>query len=399
MDALFAADGTAAFVQTTSHISVYNSPMTPGWHRFVTAVLRDQAGVWFRWGNYRHWNVPKLAELLEHKPLPIDIHGWHVVLDENALQASGSAPLKRTYADDGKGALKGRTSEADKEIPPPPVTFGTTRCMLLRLGLMRKEANRHLYEYATLNFCLGVAAVAGAAFIKARPVTFFTWRRRPFLTLAAALAVGFATVHTVRFAFATIGVYLFMSDRVRWKAFQKVRCHDCLQDQFEATEFRLHDPATFSAQLQYERKKKEQKVMSSAPPTDEEEAAVQQAMTIQQLIMRRDLRWIRTLQLACATDPGAVHRPKRLQGRIPDVAVVGPPPPNSKRGKEAMDKLDYASLVSEESLCEVHRGLRQDPQGYRHPDGWPIFPVDRELAVVRRRTMPVRDADGAAAAA
>ena len=396
MDALFAADGTPAFLQTTSHISVYNTKMSRGWRAFVEDTVHRQSNLWFRWENYRDWNVPKLHELLEHKPLPMDIHGFHIVLDEGAMAEAGEIPLRRKYADDGQGSLKGRTSEEDKKIPPPPVTHGTARVMLLRLGMMRKEANRHLYEYATLNLCLAAAALSGAAFIKLRPVSFFTWRSRPFLTLAAALGVGFATIHAVRLTFATIGVYLFMSDRVRWRALDRVRCHDCLQDYFEAAEYRLNDPANFSAQLAYERKKKEKKVMSTQAPSDEEEAAVRQAMTIQQLVLRRDLRWVRNLQLACATDPAAHSRPRRLQNRLPDVGVVGMPPEGSKRGKEAMGKLDYTSLVSDASLCDVHRGLRHDPRGYVHPDGFPIFPVDRELAVVRARTMPVANSTSCA---
>jgi hypothetical protein len=55
--------------------------------------------------------------------------------------------------------------------------------------------------------------------------------------------------------------------------------------------------------------------------------------------------------------------------------------------------------VPDRCLCDVHRGLRIDPLSYEHPQGWPLFPKDREMALERNAARDAwRAATDAAAA-
>jgi hypothetical protein len=78
----------------------------------------------------------------------------------------------------------------------------------------------------------------------------------------------------------------------------------------------------------------------------------------------------------------AARRERQIAAGIKpiDAPVV---PALTKEEEEFQSRQLLQQRVVPSMLCELHRGLRSDPAGYRHPLEWPIFTRDRQVAQLR----------------
>lgn len=363
MDSLFATN-PGAFAQVATHISLFSEPMSPGFASFVTQTLRDDVRMW-RWHKYTLWNVTGLGELLG-KLLPVDVHGWHVVLDEEALLQ-----------------------------PSKHVSHSSLKYALLVGGQRRKEGGRKVYDFVTMNFGLAVGGITGLAFMMRGRKRFGFLKRRPIVSLlASSVIVGIAFI-AVRQLFQIFAVGMWAAERSHHKALKRIKCVDCLDELVIFMDEQIADFKT----------SKLPEPMPGMPPIPEGvEAMFMKNMALQADLLRADQITMRTLQKQLLAASGVTGDPQtddekrrarlrrlgmyedeKLQQQVAAGEMPAPLPSLSERNLPAA------------CLCDVHQGLRADPAGYQHPLAFPIFQRDRTMAEGRVRAINER-ADAKAAA-
>lgn len=376
MDAL-AASNPSGFQHLVSHISLFHNPMSNGYSSMVSKVLHDDvklrnvervtaAGPNGRCGKFMLWDVPGMGAQLG-KVMPFDIYGQHVLIDEKEL----ASPDKR-------------------------VTHGTLRYAIAAAGVRRREGGRRVYDYATMNFALACGAILGSAVLY-HSRRRFTWlQKRPGWSIALSLGVCAATIPVVRSLFKIFAVGITIAERQHAKALKVTGdCYDCLCDIYEFTDTAMID--TKQARLPAPKP-------GMPPVTPEQAKAFASAMEIQSLLLGRDLTQIRSLlkqmlqrsgQLITSTEynAGDDGGPDGSQYSDASASFSEKKTPSKKLLKaehettlshtEEAALLVNARRVPESVLCEVHRGLRRNPDTFVHEHGFPVFPSDRQLAKSR----------------
>jgi hypothetical protein len=308
MDAMYAAN-PGAFQQLATHISIYNVPMSVGFANLTEDVLRQHVGVW-RYGKYKQWNVPGMGTMLG-KMSPVDIHGWHVVIDE------------------------GEINSPDRES-----CYSTLRYGLVTAAQRRKEGGRKAYDFITMNFALGVGAIFGTAFlVQARKrIAFF--QRRPLVTVALSLCIVGVALPVVRSLFKMFTVGVVVAERTHRKALGTITCHDCLGDMLEYTDGQITELGISDLPPP----------LPGQPPMPEQlKDKFRESIVAQIGLLKADAGFMRSMQKKALVTHGVAA----------------------------------GTLLPDACLCEVHRGLRRDPEGFKHPREFPIFAKDRAMA--RRR--------------
>jgi hypothetical protein len=371
MDSLFAIN-QGAFAQLATHISIYNQPMSEGYRGLVTDALRDTVGLW-RWHKYTLWNVPGLGAMLG-KVAPVDVHGFFVVVDEAEIAA-----------------------------PSRGMTYSTLRYTILTAGQRRKEGGRRLYEFTTMNFGLAVSGILGASWMRDGRTRFAFFDHRPVASIASAMGVSVVSFVAVRMAFKLCGVGMWVAEMSHATALKRVKCADCLDEMILFTDEQIEDVK--HARLPDPK--------PGQPPTPPElHVKFKEAMVLQGELLRKDQFVMRDLQRKMLAAVGITAEQTQLSKRAAKLKRLGmteeelkPRAPADKKVKDvkspdqliadadaAIDALiaTPASAVSlvkrdvpDRCLCDVHRGLRIDPLSYEHPQGWPLFPKDREMALER----------------
>ena len=336
MDAL-ASSNPAGFSHLCSHISVYNQPMSKGVERFIRHTLSEDIKLRNTETNYTLWDIPGMGGQLG-KVLPFDIYGQHVLIDEAEMKSEG----KR-------------------------LSHGVFRYLISAAGVRRKEGGRRVYDYATMNFALACGAILGGAFLFHSRRRFSYLQRRPALSLLLSFGVVAATVPVVRSLFKIFAVGITIAERQHAKALRATPCYDCLCDIYEFTDDQIKDLKTA---------KLPEPKPGMPPITDEQKKAFKAAMDMQSLILGRDMTTIR----AILKD---MLQKNRLLNWKPSETVSKKEAEEETRIKTSQEEAAFLinnRRVPEKLLCEVHLGLRKNPETYQHPEEYPIFPLDRKIA-------------------
>jgi hypothetical protein len=354
--------------------------MSPGYDSYLRAVLGDQVGL-RRLDKFKFWNVPGMGQELG-KVTPFDVHGWHVLIDE------------REFAQPTKAA-----------------THGVLRYAVAAAGMRRKDGGRRLYDYTTMNFSLAVGGALGFAAQHYGRRRWNFMRKRPLFSIGLGLFVMAAMVPLIRSIFKVFSVGILIAEKQHERALRTVQCYDCLCDVHSFTEQQMSEVAT--AKLPPNRP-------GLPPHTPEMEKRFEDGMQLQLLLLSRDLTLIRQFiknmlhannvkaVIEASPEQQAVDAQRRVaEGSTPEaeaarqkaqadaarrerqiaagIKPIDAPvvPALTKEEEEFQSRQLLQQRVVPSMLCELHRGLRSDPAGYRHPLEWPIFTRDRQVAQLR----------------
>ena len=269
MDGLFALN-PGAFAQLATHISVYHQPMSPGYQNMAADLLRDTVGLW-RWSKYTLWNVPGMGAL-QGKVVPLDVHGWFVVLDEQDVNSRRN------------------------------MSVSTLKYALLMSGQRRKEGGRRVYDFVTMNFGIGVGGILGAAWVRHGSSKFALFDRRPVLKISSGLMIWAMSFVTVRVGFRFFGVGAMVAERSHTIAIGRIGCVDCFEDIIEFTEEQIAELKT--AKLPDPKP-------GQPPITPELDATFKQNVVSQGKLLRSDQITMRHMQQALLLR-AYVHRLTKL---------------------------------------------------------------------------------------
>jgi hypothetical protein len=202
--------------------------------------------------------------------------------------------------------------------------YGMLRYALLAAAGRYKDGGRFRYDMITMNSALLVGCSAGCGFLYTGRRRWGWMRRRPIGSIFAAFAVCVATVGLTRMCMRTLGLGLIMAERGHKKALSKLKCVDCIDDVNSYTSEQIVEL-------------RDQKPPQSPPgmPPPPEAFMRQYALGIQKQI-------------------------KLLEIDMAEVRVL---------------RRDMKS-----HLCTLHKGLREAPDTFIDPSGFPILPSERAAA-------------------
>lgn len=336
MDAL-ASSNPAGFSHLCSHISVYNKPMSPGVEKFIRKTLREDVKLRNSDTNYTLWDIPGMGGQLG-KVLPFDIYGQHVLIDEAEMKSDGKK-----------------------------LTHGVFRYLINAAGVRRREGGRRLYDYATMNFALACGAILGGAFLYHSRRRFTFLQRRPALSIFLSLGIVAAVVPVVRSLFKIFAVGITIAERQHARALRATPCYDCLCDIYEFTEDQLKDLRT--ARLPEPKP-------GMPPVSEDQKKAFKAAMDMQSLILGRDLTTIRSILKD-------MLQKNNLLNWKPSEKISKKDAEEETRIKSSQEEAAFLinnRSVPEKLLCDVHCGVRRNPDTYQHPEQFPVLPLDRANA-------------------
>lgn len=194
MEALFALN-KGQFHQFVTHVSVYHEDCSAPYRRVVDECLVSSG---LAPSKFTVWNVPQLSSYLG-KALPLDVHGRHVLLDENeALRKSGY--------------------------------YGVLRYALLAAAVRAKEGGKWRYDFVSMNVALAAGCGVGFGALSYGRRRWGWMRRRPVGAVFAAFSLAVASVLMSRAAMKLLGIGLVMAEKGHKKALQRLDCIDCIDD-------------------------------------------------------------------------------------------------------------------------------------------------------------------------
>lgn len=201
---------------------------------------------------------------------------------------------------------------------------GMLRYALLAAAARSKEGGRFRYDMATMNIALMAGCAAGCGFLYTGRRRWGWMRRRPFGSVVASFAVCLGTVGLARVVMRTLGLGLIVAERSHKKALKQLDCVDCIDDVNEYTSNQIDEL-------------RNQKLPESPPgmPPPPEAFLRQFALGIQKQI-------------------------KLLEIDMAEVKVL---------------RRDMKT-----HLCTVHKGLREAPDTFLDPHGFPILLTERASA-------------------
>lgn len=194
MDSLFFI-GKAQFHQLATHISLYHEDMSEG-YKFLSTDALVAAGL--KPHKFTFWNVPMMSGYLG-KTVPLDIHGGHVVIDEEKVMTMATS-------------------------------YGMLRYALLTSAVRAKEGGRWRYDFTTMNATLAIGAATGFALLSFGRKRFGWMRRHPIGCIAVSFAAGLFTTVAARQGIKGLGLGIVQAQNSHKKALNRLHCVDCLED-------------------------------------------------------------------------------------------------------------------------------------------------------------------------
>lgn len=303
MDALFAVS-PGGFFSVTTHISLYHEDMSPGFDALATQCLKDTG---LKPAKFTRWNVKGMKEIMA-KAMPVEVHGNHVLIDEEAIRRD------------------------------PAAVHGVVRYSLRSAAHRRYEGGRWLYDFVVMNFTLFTGFIFSTAFLYHGRNRYAKMRARPFLSIAASYLVFAVSVPLVKGLFKLFSVGMLLAEKSHKKCLNELRCRECLCDVLEATK----------------------------------------------------------TQIAELKETGTLKRPPGVPEPPPDVVatIKKQSAAHAVLLERELDVMAVAIHKAQALHCDVHAGLLTDPEGYQHPEGFPIFDKDRTLGAQRRAERLAAEAAG-----
>ena len=322
MDTLF-TQSPGQFQQVAVHVSIHRDELTGGWEKFAKDTFR--AALRVNADRFKYWDVEGLGGVLG-KALPVDVHGQDVFMDVKALKVN------------------------------PQVTHGVLKYALLASGQRRKDGGRRFYDYASMNFALGIGGVAGFTSM---------WKvhnrlaSRPLVHLGVGLTVGLLSLTLVRFAFNFFAVGITFAQRQHVKAINNLACADCCDDVLRWTESSIEEVR--NAKLP-------ESPPGMPPPPPDVERKFRAGCDTQVRVLQDDVLHLRS-------------RLRDWTGGLMSASSA-----TILANTQATPQPDNGSLTVPSSikLCPTHAGLREQPVTFVPADGRWLSQQDRQLAEQRR---------------
>lgn len=296
MDSLYFI-GKAQFHQLATHVAVYREDSSPSYRHLSSEAL---TAVGLNPASFAYWNVPLMSNYLG-KAVPVDIHGGHVLIDEEKALSMASS-------------------------------YGVLRYALLSSAVRAREGGRWRYDFVSMNVTLGVGAVAGFGLLSFGRKRSGWMRRHPVGAVSVSVLAGLVTTVLARQGIKMLGVGVVQAQNSHKKALKRLGCIDCLEDVNDYTRNQI-------AEL---RAQKIPTTPGMPPPPEDYVKQFERGVEMQCKLLEVDMEEVRVIR-----------------------------------------------KYSGGHLCDVHRGLRDDPKGYREPNGLPVLPRDRDVAAQRKEQSPV----------
>ncbi|EPY22239.1 hypothetical protein STCU_05693 [Strigomonas culicis] len=214
----------------------------------------------------------------------------------------------------------------EEKVLPMAKSYGVLRYAFLSSAVRARQGGRWRYDFMTMNATLGIGVVAGFLTLSfgRKRVGFF--RRRPVGAVVTSFGVCFLTTLISRQVIKGLGLGVVQAQGSHKKALTCLQCVDCLED---VNTYTRNQVAELQAQTIPQQP-------GMPPPPEEYVKRFQKNKDLQCKLLETDMDEVRLIR-----------------------KYMGP------------------------KLCEVHKGLRADPQHYREEHGLLLLPADRAAAQER----------------
>ncbi|KPA81309.1 putative mitochondrial hypothetical protein [Leptomonas pyrrhocoris] len=266
-----------------------------------------------------------------------DMSEGYKLLSTDALVAVGLKPHKFTYWNvPMMSGYLGKTVPLDihggyvlideEKVMSMATSYGMLRYALLTSAVRAKEGGRWRYDFMTMNVTLAMGAATGFTLLSFGRKRFGWMRRHPIGCVAVSFMTGLLTTVIARQGVRGLGIGIVQAQNSHKKALNRLKCVDCLED---VNTYTLH-------QIDELREQKLPQQPGMPPPPEEHVQRFKKNVEMQCKLLETDMDEVRIIR-------------KWTAGH----------------------------------LCDIHRHLREDPNGYEEPHGLVLLASDRTKVTER----------------
>lgn len=269
MDSLYFI-GRAQFHQLATHVALYREDSSPAYKQLSVESLQ---AVGLRPEKFAFWNVPVMSSYLG-KAVPLDVHGGHVLIDED-------------------------------KVMPMATSYGVLRYALLSSAVRAKEGGRWRYDFMTMNTTIGLGVTAGFVALSVGRKRVPWMRRHPIGCIFVALLTCLTTTVVSRQGIKMLGLGIVQAQKSHQKALKALRCTDCLEDVNVYTKGQILEL-------------KEQKIPSQPgmpPPPEEYVKRFEKNLQLQVRLLETDVEEVRLIRKHAGGELCVAHKGLRSNPR------------------------------------------------------------------------------------